>query len=537
MGRGLVPLLVLAGLSQVHRGHGDTTQYYLWVGIIVFGVVFGAIHWFVTRWAFDGATLQIETGLVRRDSQQLPVTRIQAVDLVAPFLARILGLAELRIRVAGAKSANHLAYLSLAVATDLRARLLATHHGLDQSVPEPDELPAAVVAPGRLLGSVLLSASTLGAGVFVVALVVLSTVSTAAATAVAGSLLVYLLGIGQGIWRRFNEQYRFTVALAPDGIRVRRGLLSTVSETIPTGRVQAVRQIEPLLWRMFGWCRLEVDLAGVPGHGRSGGSGRVTKALLPVGSHESALYLRRVVIGPVEPPLSRASARARLKAPFSYHFLAAGSDDAMAVAVTGRVQKVTCWVPLVKAQSIRKVQGPVQRALQLATVSGPSSGTGPSKKPTAWSRSSPPTVAAPVDAWRWPPPATRRGGRRAPMRGPCHPHPSKHRSWRRGGSPTRRDAISGATGTERRGPNTSPTTAAPVSIRPRPAPRRASRRAAPAERQQPAALGHEGHVGRLDLHVLTDGLAPDLCVGPTSGGIDGVDDLCGGGAGAVDRPT
>ena len=40
----------------------------------------------------------------------------------------------------------------------------------------------------------------------------------------------------------------------------------------------------------------------------------------------------------------------------------------MAVAVTGRVQKVTCWVPLAKAQSIRRVQGPVQRALGLASV-------------------------------------------------------------------------------------------------------------------------------------------------------------------------
>ncbi len=52
----------------------------------------------------------------------------------------------------------------------------------------------------------------------------------------------------------------------------------------------------------------------------------------------------------------------------SYHFLAAGHDDTLAVAVTGRVQKVTCWVPLEKAQSIRRVQGPVQRALGLATV-------------------------------------------------------------------------------------------------------------------------------------------------------------------------
>jgi putative membrane protein len=369
--RGLLPLIVLAAFSTIGNGtrrHGVGTQDVVWLVLVALGVVFGVIHWLVTRWAFDGATLRIETGLIRRDSQQLPVGRIQAVDLVAPFVARIFGLAELRIRVAGAKSAHHLSYLSVPVATDLRARLLATHHGLDQSVPEPGEHPVAVVPPARLLGSVLVSGRTLGAVVYVAALIVVTTVSRAAAAALAGSLLIYLVGIGQGIWRRFNDQYRFTVAVAPDGIRVRRGLFSTVSETIPIRRVQAVRQIEPLLWRLFGWCRLEVDLAGVPGHGRSGGTGRITKALLPVGSHDTADYLRHVVIGPIEPPRSRASRRARFKAPLSYHFLAAGHDDTLAVAVTGRVQKVTCWVPLEKAQSIRRVQGPVQRALGLATV-------------------------------------------------------------------------------------------------------------------------------------------------------------------------
>ena len=366
LGRGLLPILVLGGLSATRRGHSGSPQVLIWIVLAGIGLVLGVVHWLVTRWAFDGATLRIESGLVRRDSQQVPVGRIQAVDLVQPFLARVVGLAELRIRVAGAKSANHLSYLSEPVATDLRARLLAAHHGLDQSVPEPDERPVAVIPTGRLLGSVVLSGSTLGALVFVALLVVLPAVSTAATAGAAGSLAVYLIGIGQGIWRRFNEQYGFTVAVAPDGIRVRRGLLSTVAETIPIRRVQAVRQIEPLLWRLFGWCRLEVDLAGVPGHGRGGG--RVTKALLPVGPRQSATYLRQVVIGPIEPPRSGAPRPARIKSPLSYHFLAAGRDETMAVAVTGRVQKVTCWVPLEKAQSIRRVQGPVQRALGLATV-------------------------------------------------------------------------------------------------------------------------------------------------------------------------
>jgi putative membrane protein len=368
LGRGLLPLLVLGGFSAARGGQGGSPQYLIWVALAGIGLVLGVVHWLVTRWAFDGATLRIESGLVRRDSQQLPVARIQAVDLVQPFLARVLGLAELRIRVAGAKSANHLSYLSEPVATDLRARLLAVHHGLDQSVPEPDERPVAVIPTGRLLGSVVLSASTLGALAFVALLLALQAASTAAAAAAAGSLVIYVIGIGQGVWRRFNEQYGFTVAVAPDGIRVRRGLFSTVAETIPIRRVQAIRQIEPLLWRLFGWCRLEVDLAGVPGHGRAGGGRRVTKALLPVGPRESATYLRRVVIGQIEPHPSSAPRRARSKAPLSYHFLSAGHDETMAVAVTGRVQKVTCWVPLEKAQSIRRVQGPVQRALGLATV-------------------------------------------------------------------------------------------------------------------------------------------------------------------------
>ncbi len=54
--------------------------------------------------------------------------------------------------------------------------------------------------------------------------------------------------------------------------------------------------------------------------------------------------------------------------PLSYHFLAAGHDATLAVAVTGRIRRETTWVPLAKTQSVRLVQGPLQRKLGLATV-------------------------------------------------------------------------------------------------------------------------------------------------------------------------
>jgi len=36
--------------------------------------------------------------------------------------------------------------------------------------------------------------------------------------------------------------------------------------------------------------------------------------------------------------------------------------------MTGRVRRVTVWVPLEKAQSLRLVEGPLQRRLRLVTV-------------------------------------------------------------------------------------------------------------------------------------------------------------------------
>lgn len=372
-GRLMLALLVVftatsTGYAGTRSGSGVSGYrgYDLAVVVLVAGAAL--IHWLVTRWKLDGVTLRIETGLVRRDSRQLPLARIQAVDLVRPFLARVLGLAELRIRLAGSSSADgRLAYLSESVALDLRARLLAVHHGLDPATPEPSERLVTTVPAGRLVGSVVLSGASLALALAVVASVLVK-VSATAAAATGGTFAGYLLVLGSVAWRRVSSQYGFTVAESGDGIRIRRGLLSTVAETIPVRRVQAVRMIEPLLWRPLGWCRLEVDVAGHAGREEAEGSGMAKKALLPVGHHDLARHLLLTVLGNVAPRLSRPPPRARWKAPLSYHFLAAGYDGAVAVGITGRIRKVTTWVPLEKTQSVRLVQGPLQRGLSLATV-------------------------------------------------------------------------------------------------------------------------------------------------------------------------
>ena len=372
-GRATVGVLAIVGISASGQFGHDGSHLYDW-GLAVVAVVAAVVNWLVTRWKLDGATLRIETGLLRRDSRQLPVARIQAVDVVRPFLARALGLAELRVRLAGSSHADgRLSYLPEQAALELRARLLAAHHGLDPATPEPGEQVLATVPTGRLAGSVLASGASLLIALLVAELVVILA-APAVLAATGSTFLIFLVTLVPMVWRRLATEYGFTLAQSPDGIRIRRGLLGTVAETIPLRRVQAVRMVEPLLWRPLGWCRLEIDVAGSPGRDHADGSGRMRKTLLPVGHREPACQLMRLVMGADPPPLSRPPGRARRKAPLSYHFLAAGHDAASAMGVTGRLRKVTTWVPLEKVQSVRMVSGPVQRLLSLATVHADAAG-------------------------------------------------------------------------------------------------------------------------------------------------------------------
>ncbi len=361
-------LLVLSNAHSAAENQSAETDY-----IIVFAaitVVYGYIHWMVTRWRFEGDTLRIETGLIRKDSRRLPLARIQGVDIVRPLLGRILGVSELRIRLAGSGSTDgKLAYLSAAEAAELKVALLAGHRTTESAASNTPGPPMAAVTVGALLGSVLLSLVTIILVGTIASLVVLDQFQPKTAALLAGILAVYLLGFAGIIWRRLSGQYNFTAVEGPDGVHIQRGLLQTVSETIPYTRIQAVRQVEPLLWRPFGWCRLEVDIAGATRRNqRSEGTAVVRKALLPVGSQQDSWHLIARLLGGPDPARTPPPRRARLKAPLSYHFLSAGHDATHAVCVTGRINRATTWVPFEKSQSIRRVQGPLQRPLGLATV-------------------------------------------------------------------------------------------------------------------------------------------------------------------------
>jgi putative membrane protein len=333
-------------------------------------LVIGFISWLVTRWRVEQGVLRIDRGVFRKSSERFPLHQIQAIDVVRPGLARILGLAELRIRLAGASgSSGRLAYLKSSHAEALRARLLALAHRVDEGAPAPPERQLLTVPPGQLAVSVLISGPGLLLEGLIIVVVVLAVLYPGAVAGIVAAGGAGFLGALGGLWQRINGEYRMTVAEAPDGLRLRAGLIETSSETIPQGRVQAVRMIEPLTWRPFGWVRVQVDVAGkgVKGH-QNESARRAARALLPVGSREQAAWLIERVLPGVPVAQTPPPTRARWKSPLRYNHLSWGSNEQYAVTTSGRLRRVTDWVPLAKVQSIRRVEGPLQRRFGLANI-------------------------------------------------------------------------------------------------------------------------------------------------------------------------
>lgn len=340
----------------------------------------GFVSWLVTRWRIEEDDLRIETGLLRRESLRFPLAQVQAIDVVRPGLARLFRVAELRLRMAGSSGATaRLAYVAEREVEPLRDELLALARGarLGEPSSRPTEEAAPPAGEEHVLATVatgpLVAATALENGWLIVILAGLFVGFAVSPGRVAGILggggFVWALSLATFLWRRFNQQYKLTVAERPDGLHLRGGLVALTAEVIRPGRVQAVRLVEPVLWRPLGWCRLEVDIAG---RQRSKGEGEAQRgqlrSVLPVGTRSVAVELVDRLMPDRPRELAPPPRRVFWKSPFRYRALGWGRSETCVATTSGRLRRVTAWVQLEKVQSLRHVQGPVQRRLSLASV-------------------------------------------------------------------------------------------------------------------------------------------------------------------------
>ncbi|MFF7281564.1 PH domain-containing protein [Streptomyces griseorubiginosus] len=333
--------------------------------VVPAAALYGFLTWWFTHFAVTDSELRIRTGLLFRRTAHIRLERIQAIDVTQPLLARVAGVAKLRLDVVGTDKKDELAFLGEREARALRAELLARAAGFaPETAHEVGEAPARELMrtpPRDLALSLVLTGATwvsLLAALVVPPLLWWATESvwTVLATAVP------LLGAaGASSVGRFVSEYDWTVGESQDGLRIDHGLLDRSHETVPPGRVQTVRVVEPLLWRRRGWVRVELDVAGSS-----------NSVLVPVAPREVAeAVVARVLPGVVVPPLSELSRpprRAGRCVPVWWRGHGLAVTDAVFVSRQGLLRRSLALVPHAKVQSVRLAQGPWKRLWRLADV-------------------------------------------------------------------------------------------------------------------------------------------------------------------------
>ncbi|MFI5954754.1 PH domain-containing protein [Cryptosporangium sp. NPDC051539] len=365
------------------------------VAIVAAVIVLG---WFVMAWIswrFTGfrvadRELHIRDGVLARRQRTIPLERVQAVDVVRPALARLFGLAEVRMEVVGGgKDAEApLAYLTVAEAERLRVHLLSLAADAGAAVPPSsapadadvaEDAPAPVTAavgglfrvdPKLLIFSQLLTINTLAAP-FLLVFPIMEFTGEDPSTATVFTFVSGIVGLIQVPVRRLLGEWGFTVGRDADGLRVHRGMLDVRNQTIPISRIQAVRIRQPLLWRPFGWVRIEIDVAG---YGAGGQQENGRSALVPVAPAAEAFRVLHAVLpavpeaGPDAIGLLPAPPRARRRAPFQFRRLAYAVTETALVTRGGWLTARHDVALYARAQSVRISQGPWQRSLGLASV-------------------------------------------------------------------------------------------------------------------------------------------------------------------------
>ncbi|MFN8098015.1 MAG: PH domain-containing protein [Dermatophilaceae bacterium] len=356
--------------------------------VIVVAVLAAWVSWRVARFRLGTRSLELRHGVVFRQHRQVRYDRIQAVDITRPLLARLAGLSAVKVEAAGGHDSNIvLSFLTDRVAQEVRGELLARARtpggwaggtgpevaGESHGAAVPEAMVAAIPS-GRVWLATAMTPSTAFLLVGIPALIVALVSGAYGVLPVLGPMVV---GAGGAQLKRLTSWMNFEVHGSPEIIRVRHGLTELRARTVPIHRIQAVEVIQPILWRAFGWWRIQVNVAGVGPE-----KDAEHEALIPVGTFEEVMRILRVM-GPAwslpevaqamtaagTPPGAVGLPRAaRWLDPVSWRRRGYAVTDVALVLRDGALTRTATVVPHARVQFLGAEQGPLERRLGLATV-------------------------------------------------------------------------------------------------------------------------------------------------------------------------
>ena len=394
--------------------------------VILVSIVLSALSWWFTTYAVDEDGVSLHHGMISRSREYAPRARIESVSIERPLLARLLGLAKVRVEVAGGgESYLDIEYVSSARAEELRRGILEVAAGASaaNARPDIDAPPAGGAAAADASATSAASEPSQAGGAaweqhgdrleellydgvtdwelianipterlvrslardlgFLVG-IVMSIVGVGVAIALgiwqegfSIAILVALaptvIAVPKYVFGRIDSGWGFVSRYTERGLRMRRGLANTRTDNIAAGRIQRFDLRRPFLWRGPGWTAVSATVAGIDDDDENGAT-----SVLPVGTREEL----RQTLGRLSAPMGTdddlatlehlLTARARdlpgLRTPVRWYWIARRTEVSILlpgalVHRSGLVSRKLSIVPRERIQELRLEDGPLARRL------------------------------------------------------------------------------------------------------------------------------------------------------------------------------
>lgn len=360
---GVVALFVGAPglMAALESGRVEYVASVLLLVLVAVAAVVGYSGLSYRRFEYEltGDTFDIREGVLSRREREIPLRRIQNVDVSQRLPERVLGIAEVRLETAGGGSTEAaLRFVGVEEADRLQADISRLRRGAVAGESEAADARAEAdagehrerlfeISPKELavLGVVsidprVLSILAIGASLFfdsVPKFVEPSVIGgpeqliTRLFGPVASLAVLVLLALGAGVLNA-TRFYGFRLERDADELRYERGLFQRFSGTIPLSKVQSLTVRENVLARALGYASLTIETAGYA-PGSNGGDG--SQSAVPLAERERALALARSIEDAGVESLARPPKRARIRYAIRYSLVVAILAGGLALA--GRV--------------------------------------------------------------------------------------------------------------------------------------------------------------------------------------------------------
>ena len=349
--------IVFSGGSMLDGLAGPLTLFaLLGVGVLLL-VGYEVAYYQRYEYELTADTFDIHSGVFARRDREIPLRRIQNVDISRNVVQRVLGLAAVDFETAGGSETEaSLRFVSFEEAKRLQRevpRLKRSTAGEEPEEPEPaTELFALSDRELALVG--LLSFDFRVPGVLALVLsgsvpVVSSVLPSRGALPVAAFVLLLVVGVFLFSWvagavAAVVNYYDFHLVRTGDELQYERGLLQRYDGSIPFDKLQTLTVEDTPLKRAFGYATLLIETAGYA-PGQSSGGGRGSEAAVPLAERDRVFELANAIDAFGDPELTRPPKRVRRRYVVRY-LLVVGALVAVLFGVDAALAGVTGLGPL-----------------------------------------------------------------------------------------------------------------------------------------------------------------------------------------------